>query len=111
MKTFSKKETNEAWKSYPIRLTIKDRFSKCCTQPLVLVESSKGGFVKANCSKCNQLETLSNREFETLPQIVRLIVCCPDCKETMVSKTIAKNYSYLCEKCGSYIWLSDLLPN
>ncbi len=107
MKTLSKKETCDGWKSYPIRLTMKTRTSECCKQPLVLVESMEGGFVSANCLKCNKKETLSYHEFETLP----LTVCCPDCKETMVSRIIAQNYSYLCEKCGSYIGLSDLLPN
>ena len=101
------KETCDGWKSYPIRLTLENRLSRCCSQPAVLVQSMEGGFVTANCFKCGNRETIGDYEFKSL----RLIVSCPECKKVMTPTLIEKNYSYHCEDCQLYIWLSDLLPH
>jgi hypothetical protein len=82
------------------------------------VESSRGSvrlkylMAKAILSgesylKCGNKDTISEYEFRNL----RLIVSCPECKQVMTPTLIEKNYSYLCEDCQLYIWLSDLLPH
>lgn len=97
----------DGWKSYPVRLTLERRLSRCCSQPTVLVQSMEGGFVTANCLRCGKKDFISDSEFKGLS----LIVSCPDCKKVMTPTMIEKNYSYYCENCELYIWLSDLLPH
>jgi len=101
------KKMCDGWKSYPIRLTLENRLSRCCSQPAVLVQSKEGGFVTANCFRCGKRDTIDEYEFKCL----RLIVSCTKCKQVMTPTLIEKNYSYKCEDCQLYIWLSDLLPH
>ena len=100
------KNTCDGWKSYPIRITLDNRVSQCCSQPVVLVQSMEGGYVTANCFRCGKKDTISENEFKGL----RLMVSCPECKDIMLPGVIEKNYSYYCESCQLYIRLSDLLP-
>jgi hypothetical protein len=101
------KETCDGWKSYPVHLTLGHRVSHCCSQPAVLVQKTEDGLVTANCFKCGNSETISAYEFRSL----RFIVSCPECKHVMTPTLIEENFSYLCENCQLYIWLSDLLPH
>ena len=75
---------SKGWNSYPIRLTLERRLSRCCSQPLVITQSMEGGFVTANCFKCgpSRYELLSEDEFKKLP----LIVCCPKCKKVVIKR-------------------------
>jgi hypothetical protein len=62
--SFSPEELN-GWKSYPIRIP-GPRLSKCHGKPTLLVQSTQGGFVTANCSECGDRDTLSEDEFLSL---------------------------------------------
>ena len=99
-------QTANGWKSYPIQV-IGPEESRCCNQPTLLVQSMQGGFVTSNCSKCGKSDTLPERDFLDL----HMWVNCPECRKKMHPEMVDKNYTYQCDKCQLYIWLSDLLPN
>jgi NAD-dependent SIR2 family protein deacetylase len=99
------KDICDGWQSYPIRLTT-ESLTECHKQPAVLVQSMEGGFVTANCWKCEKSIYLSEYEFKRLP----VMVSCPECKNIMISKMVDKNYCFVCEDCELYIRLADLLP-
>jgi DNA-directed RNA polymerase subunit M/transcription elongation factor TFIIS len=99
------RETRKAWGLYPVRI-VGPRDSRCCKTSTLLVESKQGGFVSANCAKCGTQDTLSEEEFYSL----NLWVNCPDCKFRLQPAKIDNNYCYPCSRCGSEIYLSDLLP-
>ena len=99
-------ETAHGWKSYPIRVVGPGK-SPCCEQPKILVESSEGGFVPSNCSKCGEKDNLSIEEFKSLG----IWVVCPECRRKMEPvQNSEKNYVFECRQCEIYIWLADLLP-
>ena len=105
-------ETSDGWKSYPIRL-IAPRRSHCCGRAMLIVQSKEGGFVTADCSKCNRQTTLSEGEFKAL----NVWVGCPECNSRMLPDLVPAssqreiNYGFKCEHCDLYIWFSDLLPH
>ena len=105
-------QTQEGWKSYPIRLTT-NTLSECHGKPQILVQSMSGGYVKKNCAECGSPNSLSLLEFQT----VAAFVACPQCRKAMAAGMVPdrsggeRNYGFRCDPCGLYIWLADLLPS
>jgi len=102
---FVSPEVRELWKRYPARIST-GSLSRCCRQPMVLVQAMEGGFVTQNCSACGTQDRVSEDEFLRLS----LWVACPECRKPMVKEIVRKNYAFSCEACEGYIKLASLLP-
>ncbi len=98
--------------SYPMIISIHGK-SWCCKQARILVQSMDGGFITANCMKCNNKTNVLIDEFQSFDRDVN----CPKCGMVMSpayvpdgSKIEERNYGFKCMKCDIYIWASDLIP-
>lgn len=96
---------------HTIRIALR-RLSRCCAQPLLLVESMPGGFVRPNCAGCGNWESVSFEEIRRLDLWVQCPSCLARMRPAMVPGVSSRpnNYGYSCA-CGVYIWLADLLPH
>jgi type I restriction enzyme R subunit len=74
------------------------RKSSCCRAPTILVQSMTGGFVTANCSKCNNSASVSSNDFF---HELDIWVSCPKCRKRAGPSTVGRaNYGYKCNTCG-----------
>lgn len=80
--------------------------SSCCRKPMLLVQSSSGGFVTSNCSQCGKSRTLGYQEFFDLD----LWVSCPKCRKRMEAAIVDSNYGFVCSECNWRCYLASLLP-
>lgn len=108
-------EVRSAWQSYPVRI-LGPKLSRCHQTNTILVRSTPGGFVTANCSKCGKRDTLDEAGFRGLD----LWVSCPTCGKRMTADLLPnlpkipekeRNYGFACASCSRYLWLADLLPD
>ena len=97
---------HDIWKIFPVRFQGGTQLW-CHNVPTLLVQSMEGGFVTRNCPECGNHTTLPECTFFNE---VDLWVACPQCKRRMERAYVDSNYSYTCEPCKLYIYLSDLLP-
>ncbi len=99
--------TRQSWKSSPIRIPAGE---ECffCDEPMVLVQSMRGGFVTKNCAKCGNSRKLADSEFRAL----NICIACPQCKSRMeATRAFSGNYAFRCDRCDRGIKLADLLPS
>lgn len=89
-------------------LAIRFGTSKCCQSARVLVRSMEGGFVTANCVKCNKSEKdLSESDF--VRAVEDITILCPWCKRPMTPGK-DKNYGFRCGVCNRFVDVADMLP-
>jgi len=80
---------------------------ECRHGPSRLVRWSDGGFVKWQCSTCDESRVLTDAEFRDLPHNES----CTRCGHEMNKATLPySNYGYRCERCERTVLLADLLP-
>lgn len=109
-------ETRQRWRDFPIR--IMGPRSKCHRSPTLLVRSMSGGFITANCSTCGKAQMLTASQFIAVNGW--LWIGCPTCNQRMRptgnlavmkgGRTLAGNYGYMCQACGTCINAADILP-
>jgi Domain of unknown function (DUF4145) len=81
--------------------------SSCHNAPVLLAQSSSGGFVACYCVECAARFKLSRRDFIALD----LWISCPRCSnERMRPCIVHHNYGYTCLKCNLTCLLVSLLP-
>ena len=81
--------------------------STCHSAPTLIVQSSTGGMVSANCSKCNRSQTLKRAEFSALD----VWVSCAKCRNRMEPQVVTNNYGFVCPKCNWRCLLASLVPH
>jgi type I restriction enzyme R subunit len=79
----------------------------CHGLPRLLVQSSTGGFVMANCSVCGSSCNLGKADFFKLD----LWISCPTCRTRATPGMVRSNYGYTCPQCGWQCFLASLLPH
>ena len=81
--------------------------SKCCKVPMIITQSSKGGFITQNCPDCGKSDTLKKSVFESL----NVYLACPNCRQRTTPEMIGSNYGFLCRNCGWKCELATIVPH
>jgi type I restriction enzyme R subunit len=83
------------------------KLSKCHSASTLIVQTSTGGMVSANCSKCNKQQTLTRDEFFNLD----VWVSCVKCRIRMAPQYVTSNYGFVCPNCNWRCFLASLVPH